>query len=86
MPSKDIDLKQAVQKVSDRPPIAPELKIPHANQAPSRQGKKALVVYVDQEVGKELQRLAMEHGTSIQGMGIEAWNLVLEHYRSKGIA
>ena len=82
--SKDNPLKRAVQLASGREP-RPE-PLPYARGAPSRQGKKGIVIYVDPAVAKKLRRMAIDRGTSLQALGEEALNGLFEKYGEKPIA
>jgi hypothetical protein len=76
-------LKDAVARVSGKATAAE----PQAPQtAPSRQGKKGLVVYMTPEAAREIRMLAVEIGSSIQELGIEAWNDLLQKHKRKPIA
>jgi hypothetical protein len=77
------NLKDAVSRVSGK--VAPSGFQP-IQTAPSRQGKKGLVVYVSPEAAKEIKLLAVETGSSIQELGIEAWNDLLRKHNRKAIA
>ena len=82
--SKDNPLKRAVQSVSGR---APKPEPPsYWRGAPSRHGKKGIVIYVDPEVAKKLRLMAFDRGRSLQSLGEEAINGLLEKYGEKPIA
>ncbi|KAB2915814.1 MAG: hypothetical protein F9K29_12395 [Hyphomicrobiaceae bacterium] len=82
--SKDSPLKRAVQSVSGRAPKPEPLS--YARSAPSRHGKKGIVIYVDPSVAKRLRQMALDHGTSLQALGEEAINGLLAKYGEKPIA
>jgi hypothetical protein len=77
------NLKDAVSRVSGK---APPVEYQPVQMAPSRQGKKGLVVYVSPEAAREIKLLAVETGSSIQELGIEAWNDLLRKHNRKQIA
>ena len=82
--SKDNPLKRAVQSVSGRAPRPEPLS--YARGAPSRHGKKGVVIYVDPEVAKLLRRMALDRGRSLQSLGEEAINDLFQKYGEKPIA
>jgi hypothetical protein len=47
-----------------------------AKRAPSRDGKRALTVYLDPLAWKQLRQLALDQDTSNQALGEEAVNLL----------
>ena len=51
---------------------------------PSRQGKKAVVFYVEPEIAKRLKLLSVEHDTTIEALGTEALGLLFARYDGKG--
>ena len=77
-------LAEAVQAVSGlarkREPL------PYLRSVPSRQGKKGIVIYVDPGVAKLLRRMALDRGRSLQSLGEEAINDLLQKYGEKPIA
>jgi hypothetical protein len=77
-------LKRAVQKVSGR---APKEQPPsYWRSAPSRHGKKGIVIYVAPEVAKQLRQMALDRGTSLQALGEEAINGLFQKYGERPIA
>ena len=54
--------------------------------APSRRGKKAMVLYVDPELSKRLKVLAAQNDTSVHALGLEALDLVLDRYEGLRMA
>jgi hypothetical protein len=75
-------LKDAGSRVSGK---APPVEAP-VTAAPSRQGKKGLVTYLPPQAAKEVRLLAVESDSSIQELGVEAWNDLLRKYKRKPIA
>jgi Antitoxin-like ribbon-helix-helix len=77
-------LTQAVQAVSGR---APQVEPPsYWKGAPSRHGKKGIVIYVDPEAARKLRQMALDQGRSLQSLGLEAINALFEKYGEKPIA
>ena len=77
-------LKNAVFRVSGKAePAQPQPAVP---KPPSRQGKKGILIYLSPEAAKEMKLLAVETGTSIQELGIEAFNDLLRKHNRKAIA
>ena len=77
-------LTQAVQAVSG---LAPKQEpLPYLRAAPSRQGKKGIVIYVEPEAAKKLRQMALDRGRSLQSLGQEAINGLFEKYGEKPIA
>jgi hypothetical protein len=64
---------------ADSPPEA-ERKVP---LPPSRQGKKQVAFFVDRETKLQLDRLALEEDRNLQGLMLEACNLL---FQSRGKA
>jgi Antitoxin-like ribbon-helix-helix len=77
-------LTQAVQAVSGLAPR--EEPPPYARGAPSRHGKKGIVIYVDPAAAKKLRQMALDSGRSLQSLGQEAINGLFEKYGEKPIA
>jgi hypothetical protein len=77
-------LTQAVQAVSGRAPK--QEPPPYWRSAPSRHGKKGIVIYVDPEAAKKLRQMALDQGRSLQALGQEAINGLFEKYGEKPIA
>ncbi|MFD1111342.1 ribbon-helix-helix domain-containing protein [Pseudoroseomonas ludipueritiae] len=50
---------------------------------PSRQGKKQVAFFVDRETKLQLDRLALEEDRNLQGLMLEACNLL---FQSRGMA
>ena len=48
--------------------------------APSRRGKKAVVLYLKPETAKRLKVLAAENETTVHALGLEAFDLLFERY------
>jgi hypothetical protein len=77
-------LGEAVQAVSG---LAPKQEPPpYMRSVPSRQGKKGIVIYVEPAAAKILRQLALDRGRSLQSLGQEAINGLLEKYGEKPIA
>ena len=51
-----------------------------AGIAPSRRGKKAVVLYVEPELAKRLKVLAAENETTVHALGLEALDLLFEQH------
>ena len=51
-----------------------------AGIAPSRQGKKAVVLYLEPELAKRLKVLAAEEETTVHALGLEALDLLFEQH------
>ncbi len=50
-------------------------------QPRTRQNKKGLVLYVDPAVTVQLRRLALDTGSSVQELGLEALNALFRRYK-----
>ena len=74
----------AIPAPPDSPP-APEAK-PAAQRPPSREGKRALTVYLRPEAWKQLRMLAVNLERPTQALGEEALNLLFEKHRLNRIA
>ena len=79
-------LAEAVASVSGIVPKPEPVTAPASNLAPSRRGKKGIIVYVDPTVAKRLRQLALDNNSSVQKLGEEALNMLLERYGQQGIA
>jgi hypothetical protein len=82
--SKVVSLRDAVLSVASLAP-KPE-PVPYAGNARSRRGKKGIVIYVDPVVAKMLRRIALDHDTTIQALGEDAINRLLERHGEKPVA
>ena len=51
-----------------------------AGIAPSRRGKKAVVLYLEPDIAKRLKVLAAENETTVQALGLEALDLLFERH------
>jgi hypothetical protein len=67
------------------PNPAPEAK-PAAQRPPSREGKRALTVYLRPEAWKQLRMLSVQIESSTQALGEDAINLLFEKHRLNRIA
>ena len=54
-----------------------------AKVAPSRRGKKGVLVFLEEDAAVRLKVLAAENKTSIQALGEEAYGLLFEQYESR---
>jgi hypothetical protein len=79
-------LRDVVAAVSGKPPASADMQAPASAVAPSRQGKKGIVVYVSPEAAKEIRMLALELGSSVQALGVQAWNDLLAKHNRRPIA
>ncbi|MFC7557360.1 ribbon-helix-helix domain-containing protein [Pseudoroseomonas wenyumeiae] len=64
------------------PDAVPEIER-KASLPPSRQGKKQVAFFVDRETKLQLDRLALEEDRNLQGLMLEACNLL---FQSRGKA
>ena len=62
------------------PEPEPEAK-PAAQRPPSREGKRALTVYLRPEAWKQLRMLSVQIESSTQALGEDAINLLFEKHR-----
>ena len=72
-----IDIASAVHGAARKraSPPAPE----HTTNKPrSRQGTKGIVTYVSPELSRALRLLALDEDTSLQALGLEAFQALLE--------
>jgi hypothetical protein len=67
------------------PAPAPEAK-PVVQRPPSREGKRALTVYLRPEAWKQLRMLSVQIESSTQALGEDAINLLFEKHRLNRIA
>ena len=67
-------LAEAMQQAERRPTAS--------RIAPSRQGKKAVVLYLEPEKAKRLKVLAAENETTVHALGLEAFDLLFERYKA----
>lgn len=67
--------KRAPREETQAAPAAPETRTP---PAPARHNSVAINVYVAAEDRARLRMFALERQTSVQALGIRAWNLLLE--------
>jgi antitoxin-like ribbon-helix-helix protein len=67
------------------PAPEPEAK-PAAHRPPSREGKRALTVYLRPEAWKQLRMLSVQIESSTQALGEDAINLLFEKHRLNRIA
>jgi hypothetical protein len=63
-------LTQAMKDVASR----------RRNPPATRAGRKGIVVYVDQEMGAAIRRLAGELNTTVQALGVTAFELLLDKF------
>ena len=49
-----------------------------AGRPASRRGKKGVLIYVDLETAKALKRLAIDRDTTLQALGVQALEALLE--------
>jgi hypothetical protein len=63
----------------------PEAK-PASQRPPSREGKRALTVYLRPEAWKQLRMLSVQIESSTQALGEDAINLLFEKHRLNRIA
>lgn len=77
---RNLDARHAQADPSVAPAAQPETHRKVA-LAPSRQGKRALTVYVSPDTWRELRQLALDEGSSVQALVGEALDLLA---RSRG--
>ncbi len=68
---KQTTLADAMQRATSEPKTTSRV-------APSRRGKKAVVLYVEPELAKRLKVLAAENETTIHALGLKALDLLFE--------
>lgn len=56
---------------------------PKAKTTPSRRGKRAWVVYLDPDTSRRLKAAAAMSDRSMQSLGIEAAELLIERYETR---
>lgn len=71
---------------STEPTPAPAAEAKKSARPPSREGKRALTVYLPPEAWKQLRMLSLNLETSTQALGEEAVNLLFEKHRLNRIA
>lgn len=52
--------------------------------ARTRQGKKAVVVYLERDAARRLKILAAQNDTTLQALGVEAIDLLFRRYKEAG--
>ena len=50
---------------------------PGRGRSPSRQGKRGILIHVEPELARRLKHLAVERETSLQALGVEAFQRLL---------
>ena len=50
---------------------------PGPGRSPTRQGKRGILIHVDPELARRLKHLAVERDTSLQALGVEAFQQLL---------
>jgi hypothetical protein len=85
MSAKRPSLFAAITAPPDDPAPPPEAK-PAAQRPPSREGKRALTVYLRPEAWKQLRMLSVQIESSTQALGEDAINLLFEKHRLNRIA
>lgn len=68
------------------PDSAPAPEAKPAQRPPSREGKRALTVYLRPEAWKQLRMLSVQIESSTQALGEDAINLLFEKHRLNRIA
>ena len=58
-------------------PVASTTSNPGRGRSRSRQGKRGILIHVDPELARRLKHLAVERDTSLQALGIEAFQRLL---------
>ena len=69
--------------LSDAMKRAAEEPKPGAKTIPSRRGKRAWVVYLDPDTSRRLKAAAAMSDRSMQSLGVEAAELMIERYASR---
>lgn len=78
-PIQQVSSKSQVKSISVE-------KSKSSTQAPSRQGKKALIGYFDPDVSKQLKQLALDQDSNIQELLREALNDLFQKHKKPTIA
>lgn len=68
-------LADAVHSVAGEPREA----VRSAGRAPGRAGKKGILIYVEPEMARSLKRLAVDEDTTLQALGLEAFDALIAH-------
>lgn len=50
-----------------------------AGRSPTRAGKKGILIYVEPEMARSLKRLAVDEDTTLQALGLEAFDALIAH-------
>ena len=74
MARKPIDLATAVHGAGRAQPEA----IAPAGRPASRRNKRGVVIYVEPEMAKALKRLAIDRDTTLQALGLQALEALLQ--------
>lgn len=78
--AKKPDLAHAVHGAA-RPQPVPVRSAPAASgrfRAPSRQGKRGVLIHVSPELSRRRRQLALDEDTTLQALGLEALERLLE--------
>ena len=85
----DVDLAAAVHGAAQpaRPGIAPAhpfdtqaAEPPARPKKRAREGTKGIVIYTPLAISRELRRLALDTDTTLQAMGLEALEMILQRH------
>ena len=58
-------------------PVPATTARPGPGRHPTRQGKRGILIHVDLELARRLKHLAVERDTSLQALGVEAFQQLL---------
>ena len=74
-------LADAVHGVAGEPPRAADRS---SGRTPSRAGKKGILIYVEPEMARTLKRLAVDEDTTLQALGLEAFDALIARRQGSG--
>ena len=69
-------LADAVHSVAGEPQRAAGRS---SGRAPARAGKRGILIYVEPEMARSLKRLAVDEDTTLQALGLEAFDALIAH-------
>ena len=73
-----VDLEAAVHGAARRPKSTPAPDRSPTKKPRSRDGTKGIVTYVSPELSLALRRLALDEGTTLQALGLEAFRALMQ--------
>ena len=70
------------ERIAARPANIPLARAPKSTQgrrrAPSREGKRGILIHVEPELSRKLGQIALDEDTTLQALGLEALEHIIE--------